>query len=226
MRFLSFLVFTVFFTPLSVNGASLKNCFKKGDEDRDISVCVTKAHAEREAILNIIENEFEDFIRDDKYLEVPRRYQEASLVPGVGGKIKVVPVKDDTGVFIPSNQKAEEHDSHIDKKLSEIEDSIIDRKLEEKQRKKSNEIARAKLKKQKHQYEHEMRLYAIKKQKAIESLIESRAKYQEYKELECNRQMSVYKDSANKYLAEITLKSCYYDMANHRIKVLQRSMGR
>jgi len=202
----------------------LSDCFTEPQKDNSaISICVTQLYAERKAILEVIEREFEVFIRTDKYLPAPKPYTPPSAAKQQKKATSVSP--SNKQVFDPNKDKhssGSESSLHVDR----LDRKIIEMRNNKASKGHSKASDAANERQKKKRYEHEKRLYEIKKQKAINELLDSQAKFHIYMETECKRQTSVHENDDDIFRSDITIKSCYYDMINHRIKTLQRSMSR
>lgn len=230
-------ILAVFVFLLSTHASvaqSLKDCFQDNDENSRISICLTGVYAQREAIRNIIEQEFEDFISDDKYITPPEGYNDDSEFKY---KPSVTSGSDsNTGSAFDPSQNDNSYDddddqSRLDKKMIELQ-----RKMQKEKEAKANLERFKEIKKQKIEFAieqgkkqqsilKEKSIYERKKRNALAALQDSRQAYENYKESECKRQSALYEDD-DPHIQDITLKTCYYDMTNHRIKVLQRSMAK
>ncbi len=209
---------------------SLKDCFEDQEDHSRISICVTKVYAEREAIRDIIEKEFETFILDDKYITPPIGYNQEDkfkFKPNLASGPKPQP---NSAPFDPNKNNVKH--TGLDKKMIEIQNQIDKQKQKAAQAKYRRELEKQKIdfaleqSQKKQSLFKEKSAYERRKREALSSLQASRMAYEAYKESECKRQSDVHGMNADSYLKDITLKTCYYDMTNHRIKTLQRSMER
>lgn len=220
MRYIVFCVFLLLSVPVNAT-ENLGDCFKDIDDETQVSICVSRMYGEREAVRNIIESEFEEFILADKYLEPP----QAPINPNKENSLSNAANNPKSSSTLPTTfdenrdplERWKEHNQgkRIDKKISEM------KQKSQEDRTKAKRMAR--FMKDKETYGQRLFEYEMKKREALKMLRESKLKFEEYREAECTRQSKAQKP-VSKYAQEISSTSCYYDMATHRIKMLQRSM--
>ncbi len=224
MRVLGLIVFTSFLIAPDVFGQSIADCFQKNTKDGDLSICVSTLHAEKKATLEIMMKEFEDLIHNDLYLKKPEKPTELedSALDDTGASELDYKKAFDPNNAAPKSDLEKEQERRLNDLTQDMRD-LVNRP--------TNKVAnRGDRKNRKNQaketYEYDIRIYEIKKISTLQSLKDSDAKFEDYKNSECRRQSDAAKDNDRVFIEDITYKTCLYDMINHRIKMLQRSMAK
>lgn len=200
--------FLLIFSSFSAHASGgLTECFKHEDND-NVSICLSKLYASKESARKIMERDFIDLVKRDKYLNMPKDY----------GK----PLPDFSKIVKQGNLKAPVFDPNEDsetRKLKQMQHDMKRAKLQRQNQQKMQRLMNAETQKRR----VEARDYESKKNIFINALVDSAKQFSSYRLIECDRQSSIH---SSPVLAEITNKTCLYDMTNHRIKMLQRSMSR